>query len=86
MDWCVYLIKTTSDTFYCGATNDIQRRFAMHVAGKGAKYLRANPPGDIVWVSEFMTRSDALKLESAIKKKSRQAKELMASEYKREER
>jgi len=86
MDWCVYLIRTVADTLYCGATNNLQRRFEMHVAGKGAKYLRANPPMRIVWVSELMSHSDALKLEIAIKKKSRQAKERLIIEYEKETR
>ncbi len=75
MRWCVYLIITKRGTLYCGATNDIERRYKQHCSGKGAKYLRANRPERIVWMSHQMPKVEALKLEVLIKKFSRTRKD-----------
>ncbi|MFL5370208.1 MAG: GIY-YIG nuclease family protein, partial [Myxococcales bacterium] len=38
MAWHVYLLRCGDGTLYAGATTDLPRRFAMHSAGKGARY------------------------------------------------
>ena len=42
--WHLYLIECRNGTLYAGITNDLERRYAQHASGKGAKYTRANPP------------------------------------------
>lgn len=63
-----YIILTEKNTFYCGYTDDVQKRFQAHLEGKGAKYTRANKPVRLVYQKEFDTKSDAMKEEARIKK------------------
>ena len=78
----VYILETVNGTLYCGYTDDVQKRFNMHLSGKGAKYTKANKPLKIVYVKEFETKSDALKEEYRIKKTlTRKEKLLLIEEY-----
>lgn len=63
-----YIILTDKNTFYCGYTDDVEKRFQAHLEGKGAKYTRANKPIKVVYKKEFNTKSDAMKEEARIKK------------------
>ncbi len=63
----VYILLTENNTFYCGYTDNVEKRFQMHLQGKGAKYTKANKPVKIVWQKEFQTKSEALKEEYRIK-------------------
>ena len=65
----VYILETEHNTFYCGYTDDVEKRFRQHLEGKGAKYTRANKPIRIVYQKEFETKSAALKEEYRIKHK-----------------
>lgn len=76
--WFVYLVRTRSQTLYCGITNDLQRRFAQHQSGKGAKYLRGKGPLTLVWSKQVLTKSAALKEEIRIKKLPKSSKEKLA--------
>lgn len=69
-----YIILTEKNTFYCGYTDDVKKRFQAHLAGKGAKYTRANKPVKLVYQKEFDTKSDAMKEEARIKKLTHQEK------------
>ena len=77
----VYILQTERDTLYCGYTDDVEKRFQMHLDGRGAKYTKANKPVKIVWEKEFDTKSDALKEEYRIKHKltRKQKLELISS-------
>lgn len=63
-----YMLLIENNAFYCGYTDDVQKRFDAHMSGKGAKYTRANKPVAIVYVKEFDNKSDAMKEECRIKK------------------
>ncbi len=69
-----YIILTEKNTFYCGYTDDVKKRFQAHLEGKGAKYTRANKPIKVVYKKEFNTKSDAMKEEARIKKLTHQEK------------
>jgi putative endonuclease len=69
-----YLLLTENNTFYCGYTDDVEKRFQKHLSGKGAKYTRANKPIKIVYTKEFENKSDAMKEEARIKKMSHDEK------------
>ena len=69
-----YMILTEKNTFYCGYTDDVKKRFEAHLEGKGAKYTRANKPVKLVYQKEFDTKSDAMKEEARIKKLTHQEK------------
>lgn len=69
-----YILLTENDTLYCGYTDNVERRFQLHLSGKGAKYTRANKPVKIVYQKAFETKSEALKEEARIKKLSHKEK------------
>ena len=39
--YTVYILKCADGSLYTGITNDLEKRLAMHRAGKGAAYTRA---------------------------------------------
>ena len=71
----VYILLTERNTYYCGYTDDVQKRFKAHLEGHGAKYTRANKPVKVVWQKEFLTKSEAIKEECRIKNLPRIEKE-----------
>lgn len=77
----VYILKCGDGSFYCGYTNDIEKRLEKHKSGKGAKYTRSRLPLEIVYVEKFDNKSDALKRECEIKKLSRIKKEKLVENY-----
>lgn len=74
-EWFIYLIRCKSGQLYTGITTDVQRRLAEHQSSKGAKYLRGRGPLQLVFQQKVGSRSDALKMEAAIKKLPKPAKE-----------
>jgi putative endonuclease len=66
--WYLYLLECSGNTIYTGITTDVERRFAEHQAGKGAKYTRSRKPVRILGQVRFETKSDALKAEIAMKR------------------
>jgi len=73
--WLLYLIRCKDGTLYTGITTDVDRRFAEHQSGKGAKYLRGKAPLTLVFQQKIGSRSAALKAEASIKKLSKADKE-----------
>ena len=68
------MLLIENGAFYCGYTDDLEKRFKAHMEGKGAKYTRANKPLKIVFSKEFGTKSEAMKEEIRIKKLSHKEK------------
>ena len=76
-NWYLYILQCADGTLYTGITTDVERRFQMHCAGKGAKYTRGRGPLKIVYTNLCGTYSQALKEEIRMKHLSaRQKKEL----------
>jgi len=73
--WCLYILRCGDGTYYCGITNDLQRRLAQHDAGKGARYTRGRGPVALLRSWPQKSHSAALKAEFAFKRLSRTAKE-----------
>ena len=65
--WYVYLIECRDGSIYTGIATDVDRRYAEHVAGKGARYTRSRPPHRLLARFEFPDRSSASRAEYAIK-------------------
>jgi putative endonuclease len=66
--WAVYLLECADGRVYTGIARDPQSRYAKHLAGKGARFTRSNPPRSLlgwVWVDD---KGTALRLEIAWKK------------------
>ena len=67
-NWKVYLVKCADNSLYCGIAKDVVSRIEKHNSGKGAKYTWSRHPVELVAVSSEMSKSEALKLEHAVKK------------------
>lgn len=72
--WCLYLLECNNGAYYAGITNDLTARYAAHLAGKGAKYTRANPPIKIIASHDCQNRADASAQEAALKSLPRHLK------------
>ena len=72
--WLLYLLECEGGRIYAGITNDLEARFAAHLAGTGAKFTRANPPIRILGSRPFENRSEASKAEYRIKRLPRERK------------
>ncbi len=68
MAWYVYLIECRDGSLYTGISNDVERRYARHVAGTGARYTRSHPPLRLLGCIEQADRGSALKAEHAVRK------------------
>lgn len=69
-----YIIRCKDDSLYTGYTNNILRRMKEHETGINSKYTKSKgfEKLEVYFVSN--TRSKAMKLESYIKKQSRNKK------------
>ncbi len=75
-EWYVYLIRDRNNSLYCGISTDVDRRFAQHSAGKGAKALKGKGPLELVWSERVGdSRSLALKVEYKVKRLKKTQKE-----------
>lgn len=74
MSWCLYLLECKNGAYYAGITNDLQARYAAHLAGKGARYTRANPPLRILASKSYADRSNASIAEAQLKNLPRHKK------------
>lgn len=72
--WYVYILLCADNSLYTGITNDVNKRFADHKAGKGGKYTRSHTPIKIIYTEPFPTKSEALKRELEIKHWTRSQK------------
>ena len=72
--WYVYMILCNDRSVYVGITTNVDRRYAKHVEGKGAKYTRAHPPIKLLRTWGCANRSEASKLEHYFKRLTRPRK------------
>lgn len=70
-----YILLCADGTFYCGWTNDLEKRVKAHNEGKGAKYTKGRRPVRLVYWEGFSCKREAMQREAAIKKMSRKEKE-----------
>ena len=75
--WHLYVIRTVAGSLYAGIATDVRRRYQEHATGgpKAARFLRANPPKELVFRRRIGTRSLALKVEYRFKQLPKPAKE-----------
>jgi len=72
--WWVYMIACRGGRIYTGTALDPEARFRAHRDGKGAAFTRANPPEALIRSVPFESRSDACRVEAALKKLPREGK------------
>ena len=73
--WFVYVARCRDGTLYCGVARDVAARIALHDAGRGARYTRGRGPLVTIAVKRCRSHGDALRLELAVKRLPREAKE-----------
>ena len=66
--WWLYMLECQGGGIYIGIALDVDRRFAEHVAGKGAKYTRLRPPIRIVATVQFDSHRQAAQEEARLKR------------------
>lgn len=72
--WCLYLLECRNGAWYAGITNRLDERYAAHLAGRGARYTRANPPVRLLGYRPYANRAEASKAEWVIKQLPRSRK------------
>lgn len=75
--WSLYILRCGDGTYYTGIAVDVEKRFAAHRAGKGAKYTRGRGPLEIVHREICGDHSQALRRELQVKALTRQEKEAL---------
>jgi putative endonuclease len=65
--WFVYLVRCKDGSLYTGIARDVKARIAQHEAGRGARYTRGRGPLTLCATRRCASKSEALRLEHAIK-------------------
>ena len=79
--WWLYLVRTASGSLYTGISTDPERRLREHGAGgaRGARALRGRGPLELAYRLRVADRSEASRLEAAVKRLDRRAKEALVA-------
>ena len=81
MKYFVYILECADGTYYCGITNDLNKRVRSHNGDSvGAKYTRGRRPVKLVYSETLKDKSTALKREIEIKALSRTMKKALIHE------
>lgn len=70
----VYLLACADGSLYCGWTTDVERRFAVHASGRGARYTRSRLPVALALALPMPDARSARREEARIKRLPRAAK------------
>ena len=70
-----YVLECNDGSYYAGYTNDLEKRIAVHNAGKGAKYTRAKLPVHCIYFETYETKRKAMQAEYQFKQLTRKRKE-----------
>ena len=63
----VYMVCCANGALYTGYSTDVPRRVDTHNAGRGSRYTRSNRPVELIATWAFDSKSEALRVERAIK-------------------
>ncbi|HEU5280929.1 MAG TPA: GIY-YIG nuclease family protein [Gammaproteobacteria bacterium] len=73
--YCVYLLLCNNGAYYTGYTDNLEKRYQLHLSGKASKYTRAFKPVKIARVFQVgEDKSEAMRLEKRIKSLSKAKK------------
>lgn len=76
----LYILKCSDDSYYVGHTDDIEQRIDDHYRGENRCYTSSRRPFELVYVTEFAERAEAIDAERQIKKWTRKKKEALIRE------
>jgi len=69
MRFHVYILQSqASARYYCGQTSNLSDRLQRHSDGR-SKATKAGRPWSLVWTKDVLSRAEAVRLESKIKKR-----------------
>jgi putative endonuclease len=75
--WFVYIARCSDGSLYTGIALDVKLRIAAHDSGRGARYTRGRGPLALCAHRRCGSKGDALRLERAVKRLPRRAKETL---------
>ncbi len=75
----VYMLLCEDGSFYTGWTNDVEKRFAAHKSGAGAKYTRAHRPVAVAYAERCASKREAMQREAAIKRLTHTQKQALCA-------
>jgi len=64
----IYALLCSNKTVYIGQTSDLQKRWEMHVKGKGAQWTKKYPPVSLFYFEEAGSLVEAMRREKELKK------------------
>lgn len=75
--WITYILLCKNNKLYVGVTNDLEKRLLQHkgLINGGAKYTKANPAIDFVYIEPHLSKSVSQKREYILKQKTKKQKE-----------
>ena len=77
----VYILECADGTYYTGWTTDLDRRVAVHNAGRGSRYTRLRRPVKLIYWEEHPDRSSAQRRELAVKRLPRARKMALVADF-----
>ncbi len=75
--WLVYLLECVDMTLYCGVTNNLTRRLALHNSGRASKCTAARLPVRLLRAAAFPDKRSAMRAEYRVKRAARERKQEM---------
>ncbi len=82
MNFFVYLLRCKGCSYYCGWTNNIEKRIQAHNAGTASKYTKSRRPVQLAYVEKTKNLSSALRREYEIKQLTHKQKEILVNSKK----
>ena len=76
-----YILECADVTYYCGYTNDLDKRVRTHNEGKGAKYTKPRLPVRLIYKEEFATKEEAMSREWHLKQLTHAEKEALIRDH-----
>ena len=73
----VYILRCGDGSLYTGIAKDLEKRLALHRAGRASRYTRTRLPVVLVWSQEMESWNAALREELRIKALPRSRKEAL---------
>jgi putative endonuclease len=66
--WWLYMVECAGGRIYTGIALDVDRRFAQHLAGRGARFTRMYPPIQVLARVRYPDHGSAARAEIAMKR------------------
>ncbi len=73
----VYLLRCRNGALYCGWASNLEARLQLHKSGRGARSVRMAGFDSLACAWQVDSRSQALRLEAAIKRLTKAQKEVL---------